>query len=162
MLARCCEINGTGKVISLEHDPIYAEKTRQHLRNQGLEEWATVVDAPLVSYPEPLAPTWYSTANLHLADATIDLLVIDGPIGSSGVLARYPALPALWSRLGANCAVILDDADRPEEIETIERWITEFSLVKQSLTAEKGCALLSRTAESNAGGLDRSSNQSAV
>ncbi len=151
VLARCCEINGSGKVLSLEHDPVYAEKTRQQIRTQGLERWAFVVDAPLVSSPDPLAPSWYSTANLHLEDERIDFLVIDGPIGSSGVLARYPAMPVLWSRLGSNCFVILDDADRPEEAATIEKWVTEFPLTKQSLAAEKGCILLRRQVSSDNG-----------
>jgi hypothetical protein len=45
----------------------------------------------------------------------IDLLLVDGPPGSLGEMARYPALHVLESQLASNAVVILDDADRPDE-----------------------------------------------
>ena len=49
VLARCMQINGSGKVYSLEHDPIYSKKTRDQLARHGLSAFAEVIDAP----PEP-------------------------------------------------------------------------------------------------------------
>ena len=47
VLARCMQLNGAGRVLSLEHDPYYAEQTRRQLQHHGLQDWAQVVDAPL-------------------------------------------------------------------------------------------------------------------
>lgn len=47
VLARCLQLNGAGKVLSLEHDPYYAAQTRQQLQRHGLQDWAQVLDAPL-------------------------------------------------------------------------------------------------------------------
>ena len=46
---------------------------------------------------------------------TIDLLIIDGPPVKTNQLARYPALPLLFSKLSKECIIILDDAARPSE-----------------------------------------------
>jgi predicted O-methyltransferase YrrM len=57
----------------------------------------------------------------------IDLLLVDGPPGSLGETARYPALHVLESRLAPNAVVILDDADRPGEQGIARRWITDVA-----------------------------------
>ena len=57
----------------------------------------------------------------------IDLLLVDGPPGSLGETARYPALHVLESRLAPNAVVILDDADRPDEQGIVRRWITDVA-----------------------------------
>jgi predicted O-methyltransferase YrrM len=141
-LARCCEINGNGHVFSLEHDQHYAEITRERLREQGLEDWATVVDAPLISYETLGGQRWYSLEALQV-NQPIDLLVIDGPPWNTAALARYPALPMLANRLSASAIIYLDDADRDEEKSTIKRWAEEMpSLNFKKLLCEKGCAAI--------------------
>lgn len=156
VLARCMELNGQGKVYSLEHDSAYAETTRSLLRRHGLEQWAVVLDAPLA--PRQLAGidwSWYTTNALEAEFATahggpaamIDMLVIDGPPKDSGTLARYPAGPVLFPKLGSGAAVFLDDAARPEETAILARWKKEFPHLEQSSRAcEKGCAVLVRQA----------------
>ena len=60
-------------------------------------------------------------------------------------LARYPALPLLVDRFSPDCVVILDDAGREEEKETLNQWLAEFpDLQQQILSTEKGTAVLSR------------------
>jgi len=143
VLARCCELNGMGHVWSMEHDPVYASKTRKLLEDHGLLAWATVVDAPLTKNPQTGFAPWYATDGLTIADGSIDLLVIDGPPQNSAPLARYPALPVLNAKLSADCAIFLDDADRPAEQAIVSRWIKEFPHFSlQRLNAEKGCAML--------------------
>ncbi len=143
VLARCCELNGMGHVWSMEHDPVYASKTRKLLEDQGLLAWATVVDAPLTTSPQTGFAPWYATDGLTVADDSIDLLVIDGPPQDSAPLARYPALPALDTKLSADCAIFLDDADRADERIIVSRWTDEFPRFSvQRLNAEKGCAML--------------------
>jgi predicted O-methyltransferase YrrM len=143
VLARCVQLNGAGKVYSLEHDPYFARQTREHLRRLGLEEWARVVDAPL--QPHELTGEswpWYDLADLP-ADQDIDLLVIDGPPQATRPLARYPAGPLLFPRLAPGGHVFLDDAARPDELAILQRWQREFPALDQSArTCEKGCSVL--------------------
>ena len=73
------------------------------------------------------------------------MLVVDGPPNAIGPLARYPALGALGERLAAKFHVFLDDADRPEETDTVQRWKKESpDLASETLQAEKGLVVLSR------------------
>jgi len=43
VLVRCCQLNGKGRVISLENGEDYAEKTHQQLKEFGLEEYVQVI-----------------------------------------------------------------------------------------------------------------------
>ncbi len=145
VLARCMQLNGGGKVYSLEHEPRYAEQTRQQLRRHGLADWAEVLDAELL--PQAFAGQswpWYATAGLPTGPA-IAMLVIDGPPQATAPLARYPAGPLLFPRLAPRAAVFLDDAGRPDEQAILRRWGAEFPELQQSSRpCEKGCAVLSR------------------
>jgi hypothetical protein len=144
VLARCMQLNGGGHVYSLEHDALYADKTRQLLEERGLSPWATVIHAPLV--PDPAWPSpWYDAAAFPAQMQQIELLVVDGPPNAVGPLARYPALGALGQRLAARFHLFLDDADRPEELAAVERWRQEVpGLALERPPAEKGLAVLSR------------------
>lgn len=145
VLARCCELSGSGHVYSLEHSPAYAEQTRQRLHDQNLDEWATVVDAPLIELTELDGKPWYSLSNLHIEPGSCQLLVIDGPPSEIGPQARYPALPMLSSFLAEKCAIFLDDAQRHDEQQAIKRWIEQFREFEvESYQLEKGCARLTR------------------
>lgn len=143
VLARCMQLNGAGKVLSLEHDPHYAQQTRAQLKQQGLQNWAEVLDAPLT--PQALhgeSWPWYDISSLP-ADIAIDMLVIDGPPQATRKLARYPAAPLLVPKLAAQAHIFLDDAARNDEMAILQRWQDEFPALQQSTRAcEKGCAVL--------------------
>lgn len=144
-LARCCEINGMGHVYSLEHDACYAEQTRQRLHEQGLDAWATIIDAPLVNQPKVKGQPWYSLDGLCIPPGECALLVVDGPPWNTAPLARYPALPLLAEYLATSCTVFLDDANRPDEQEMARRWAIEFPGMQLTWPmCEKGCAKLVR------------------
>lgn len=143
VLARCMQLNGTGRVYSLEHDARFAEQTRAQLRRHGLQDWATVIDAPLMPYDlDGQSWPWYDLAQLP-ALLTVDLLVIDGPPQATRLQARYPAGPLLFPRLNPGAAVYLDDAARPDEQAILRRWRQDFpALTYSSQGCEKGCALM--------------------
>lgn len=145
VLARCMQLNGHGKVYSLEHEPHFARQTRRQLAHHGLSDWAEVLDAPLRPhvYADGDWP-WYAEEVLP-AGLAIDLLVIDGPPQATHALARYPAGPALFARLAGGASVFLDDAGRADEQVILLRWSQEFpELAQSSRPCEKGCAVLTR------------------
>jgi predicted O-methyltransferase YrrM len=142
MLARCCALNGTGEVVSLEQGAEYAARARAELQRYGLAEHTRVIDAPTREYPfagDRFA--WYDFEGLP--DAPIDMLVIDGPPGFSRRHARYPALPLLFERLADDCIIFLDDAARPDEREIVALWLKRHpELLSDYLKLERGCAIL--------------------
>lgn len=115
---------GSGHVFALEHDPKFAEITRAQLRAQGLEDWATVIDAPLADTTiDGESVAWYDLAALDRLPERIDLLFVDGPPGDTGRLARRPAYALLQSRLFDHSVVVLDDTNRPAEQEIAKDWL---------------------------------------
>lgn len=126
IIARCLQMNGSGKVVALEHDPLYAQRTRDVLAEHGLEEFAEVMHAPLVDHRigDEEFP-WYDTQALQ-GLGMIDLLVVDGPPDSIRSFARYPAVPLLRDRMTPGARVFLDDGARDDERVSAQRWASEF------------------------------------
>lgn len=139
--ARCLQMLGHGHVFSLEHDPHFARLSREALARQGLSDWATVIDAPLIA--QEGGGRWYGLGNLPDAARNARLLVVDGPPADSGPQARSPALSMLRDRLSPGCVILLDDADRADERKAVEEWQrNEPALIVQYLPMEKGLARL--------------------
>ncbi len=142
MLARCCQLNGLGRVYSLENGEAYARATRQALNHYGLGQLATVIHAPLqtVSVSDQ-SFQWYATTGIPEAD--IDMLVIDGPSGFLQRHSRFPAIPMLMDSFSDRCLVYLDDAARKDEREIITRWQEKEGIIRhQFINTERGCSIL--------------------
>ena len=142
VLARCCQMNGRGRVFSLENGEEYAINTRQHLAGYGLDAFASVIHAPLVdTHLKEGDFSWYATSGIP--DNKIDMLVIDGPPGFIQKNSRFPALPLLFDRLSDNCTVFLDDAARDDEKEIVSLWQEAYPVSRcDYLELERGCAVL--------------------
>lgn len=137
---------GTGaEITSLEHDEHYAGLTRQELERHGYGGAVDLRTAPL----EPIdfdgrTAQWYARGVLSdIQD--VDLLLVDGPPKSTGRLARMPALPMLADRLTEKAVVVIDDADRPAETETVQRWLEEFPEFTREQEGISRLAVLRRT-----------------
>jgi predicted O-methyltransferase YrrM len=144
VLARGCELNKTGHVYSLEHHAGYADITRAELVRHELSHRADVLDSPLVTH-ELAGERWSWYALNELPDLEIDMLVIDGPPGHTGTLARYPAGPALLSRLRVGGVAFLDDGHEEHVKRALARWSREIpGLATQSVECEKGCLIVRR------------------
>lgn len=144
VLARCCQINGVGRVFSLEHSREYADAARARLGAFGLSAHAGVIHAPLVEYVIGSGrSSWYRLDGLPTTG--VDLLVIDGPPGILQPRSRYPALHLLERRLAARCAVFLDDAQREDEKAILGLWRAEHPEFEYEYReTERGCAILKR------------------
>lgn len=144
VLARCCQMHNHGQVYSLENGPAFAAATRAVLAAFGLEQHATVVDAPLEAVSlQGAGYNWYGRRTLPAG--SIDMLVIDGPPGFLQRHSRYPALPLLHGQLAADATVFLDDAARGDEQEIVAMWLDAFPCFEhQYLALERGCSILQR------------------
>jgi hypothetical protein len=144
VLAQLMKQNGVGHVYSLEHASEYASMTRTNLKEQGLQDWATVIDAPLKDYViDGQSYRWYDCDG-KLPEAVFDCLVIDGPPEATCKLARYPAGPKLFPLLQIGSHVFLDDYYRRDEKEAVRSWKSSFPGAEiVELPFEKGCAEIS-------------------
>ena len=137
----CLERNGAGRCLSLDHDAEYAAKTRADIERHGLTDYVEVVHCPLVSV-DVAGETfqWYDLSKVEGLEG-IDLVFVDGPPGTTGPLARYPALPLLRDRCAPGARFILDDAARPDEKAIINRWTREHgATVVERTPGPLGCA----------------------
>lgn len=123
-IARALQENGGGRLVSFEHEAEYLEKTRTLLADHGLLEYVDLRHAPLVDIATLRGTfTWYEIAADDIDQ--IDLLLVDGPPGTTGPHARYPAVPVLGDKLAPGATVIVDDVSRKDEQEMVEYWLEE-------------------------------------
>jgi hypothetical protein len=144
----CLEQLGGGKIFSVDHELKYANQSRDSLRDHGLDGFAQVIHAPLREVTTAAGSwMWYDTAFISSLPA-VDLMIVDGPPGWLQKLARYPALPLLVDHLSPSAMILVDDTDRPDEMNMIEKWLVEFPGFMQfsNLIHEKGTVVLKRTA----------------
>ena len=144
ILARCLHRLGTGRLVSLEHDPVHARRTQAQLQLHGLEDVVTVVTAPLDERRTVDGRTfqWYASGYEPGLDEPVQVLFVDGPPGIVGPRARYPALPLLRPHLAPGCVILLDDGDRPDERSIARDWSSERGLAAVRLPTGRGARLL--------------------
>jgi len=134
-----------GRIIALEHDPVFAAKTRDFLARHDVCDLAEVRNAPLESFSlDGETYSWYARRAWEDL-AGIDLLFVDGPPAATGHRARYPALPLLSGWLSPGTTVVLDDLVVPDMQEVLRLWLDacpEFR--SEILPLEKQAAVLRR------------------
>jgi predicted O-methyltransferase YrrM len=135
-----------GRIIALDHDPVFGGKTRDLLARHDLRDLAEVRDAPLESFSlDGETYPWY--ARRAWADLTgIDLLFVDGPPATTGHQARYPALPLLSGSLNPVATAVLDDLVVPDMQKVLRRWLDAYpDFGSEILPLEKQAAVLRRS-----------------
>jgi predicted O-methyltransferase YrrM len=142
----CLKELGMGKVVALDHDAVYAQKTKKNIDQHNLNDIATVLHAPFTDVViNNKKWLWYNTDALKKIE-TIDLLIIDGPPNTTQKMARYPALPLLFKKLSDKAIVVLDDTYRKDERSIVEAWLKEHGcFTSELINNEKGATILRRT-----------------
>jgi hypothetical protein len=145
--AYCLERQGGGRLTSIEHDQAFLEQTEQSLRDHGLTDYVELRHAPLVPLQlEGETFEWYAVDALKV-EPGVELLVVDGPPAKNRAYARYPTLPLLQHALATQATVLMDDAARPDERGTIERWCARWPATRHEVVpCEKGASVLRWTA----------------
>ena len=135
-----------GRIVALDHDPVFGGKTRDLLARHDVREFAEVRDAPLESFRlDGETYPWY--ARRAWEDLTgIDLLFVDGPPATTGHQARYPALPLLSGSLSPVTTAVLDDLVVPDMQKALRRWLDAYpDFSSEILPLEKQAAVLRRS-----------------
>ncbi|XGB43809.1 MAG: class I SAM-dependent methyltransferase [Nodosilinea sp. LVE1205-7] len=136
---------GQGKVLSLDHEAEFSQKSQDNIQLHDLQDVARVIHAPLINFDiQGKRWLWYDTDKLkEYLNENIDFLIIDGPPYFIQDLSRYPALPILFQRLSDNATIVLDDANRAMEEKILELWVKEFrfSSVEKIFTEKGACVL---------------------
>jgi predicted O-methyltransferase YrrM len=134
-----------GRIIALEHDPVFGGSTRDFLARHGLGELAEVRGAPLEDFSlEGDSYLWYARQAWEDLSG-IDLLFVDGPPAATAPRARYPALPLLSGSLSPAATIVLDDLVVPDMREVLRLWLEGYpDFGSEILPLEKQAAVLRR------------------
>ena len=134
-----------GRIIALDHDPVFGGKTRDFLARHDVGDLAEVRDAPLESFSlNGETYSWYARRAWEDLKG-IDLLFIDGPPAVTGQQARYPALPLLAGSLSPVATAVLDDLIVPDMQKVLRLWLDAYpDFDSEMLALEKQAAVLRR------------------
>ncbi|MEM1299145.1 MAG: class I SAM-dependent methyltransferase, partial [Pseudomonadota bacterium] len=139
VLARACQLAGTGPVWAIESDDRAVAVTRGLLARIGAT--ARVIKAELTDYDKH--NLWYARWSVSELPDRIDLLFLDGPGHFAGRSPRWPAGPELFPRLAPDGVVVLDDSRRVKEKKAMQLWAKDFPEWKKiKHTRGGGAALL--------------------
>jgi predicted O-methyltransferase YrrM len=135
-----------GRIIALDHDPVFCRRTRDFLARHDVLDLAEVRDAPLESFNlDGDTYSWYSRQAWEDL-AGIDLLFVDGPPAATGQQARYPALPLLSKSLSPVATIVLDDLVVPDMQAVLRLWLDAYpGFSSELLPLEKQAAVLRKT-----------------
>jgi len=134
-----------GRIIALDHDPVFGSKTRGFLARHDVADLAEVRDAPLETFSlDGETYSWYARRAWEDLKG-IDLLFVDGPPATTGHQARYPALPLLAGSLSPVATAVLDDLIVPDMQKVLRLWLDAYpEFDSEILPLEKQAAVLRR------------------
>ena len=135
-LASVIKSKGNGHVYSIEDDQKWADITYAYLKQCNLENYCTIIVAPLKDLEiDGLKTKWYDIfqTELNIPTQSCGLLYVDGPKGKGeNDLRRYPAIPQLKDYLKSGSRVFLDDADRAGESIISDKWEQIYKLKRKN------------------------------
>ncbi|MES2616840.1 MAG: class I SAM-dependent methyltransferase [Bacteroidota bacterium] len=134
-----------GHLHSVDHSSEFGGRTEELLRISEVNHKVSVYSAPITPHTiNGKQWQWYDISQLT-ADK-IDLLLVDGPIGTLQEKARYPAIPLLFDRLSPGAIVLLDDYFRKDELAIVQDWLREYPSLQliAEINTEKGTAVLQK------------------
>lgn len=135
----------SGRLISVDHSEQFSGITQQNVAQHQISALIEFIHAPLT--PLKLGGEtweWYRVESLA-SPLEIDLLVVDGPPQHENPqpMVRYLALPLFFKRLQQGAFILMDDADREDEVQVVDRWLEEYDIsLVRNFDTEKGTKLL--------------------
>jgi hypothetical protein len=132
-----------GHLLSIDHNKEWQELVAA--RCHDCLDSVTFAAAPLRSVKvEESTFEWYDPDTIRncSADYQADMMVVDGPIGTSCEMARYPAMPVLRHYLAEDFTVVLDDINRRDELLTARSWADKYNLSLSVIYARGNVGIL--------------------
>ena len=117
---------------SLEHHPEWHARVGAALKENNVPR-AHLALAPLKSYGDF---SWYDPPLQEMPEA-FGLVICDGPPWTTPG-GRYGLLPVMHNCLPEGSLILLDDANRPDEQEALNRWSKEFGVGVEMRETEEG------------------------
>jgi hypothetical protein len=146
-LKRSNRFNREVQQIAIEHSENYLEKTRALLSEYNLEQSVKLIYAPLAPYTDKYGDNYqYYSCGAALTrlrqeaelKPTRVLLIVDGPPGATCKNARYPAYSVVMEAIRPEgIDILLDDYYRPDERETILKWLADIDLSGATYSSEE-------------------------
>lgn len=155
IMAYALQKNGSGRVIALENNPRFANKTFHWLAEHDLRKWADIRHAPITRVRNPwdkMDYPWYDVPD-DLSSKKFDFLLVDGPEHHVCHMARWPAIFVLGSMLEYDCTIVCDDTNRKHEAAMIEHWLEQVpDFTMEKLGTWRGATVLRRGNHADAKG----------
>lgn len=122
----CADLEPPAHLTSIDNDPKVVRAAERGLADQGIGIPASFQVAPLVlrSRRGRLVPCYHLRRELFASQQPADLVLIDGPPSALG--GRQGTLYQVMEFARPGTIVLVDDADRTQEREAIERWRGDF------------------------------------
>lgn len=122
VLAHSAASSGGVEISSVEHDPVYAARTGELLRQHDSEQHVSLHVVPLVARVRAgeLHPLYLLDRAALASERPADLVLIDGPPAALG--GRTGMLYQALDLSQAGTIVLLDDAERGPEREAVTWW----------------------------------------
>jgi hypothetical protein len=131
------------RVLSLEHDERWFEYGRDRLAEKGLVDAVDLRLCPLRQFPvNRYLVKWYDIQTIDPFPA--DLILVDGPPGTTWIHARHPAPHLLKGFMREGTWWVLDDYQRQQEREVVQMWLSEVPglELRGAIPVGKGLAVL--------------------
>lgn len=136
--------------VSFDHNEKYYNQTRKSLKSNKLLKGVELIHAPLEECKLNEEMFMYYSCREKFQELKDDesiqsiLVLVDGPPGATGPLARFPALSYLLEAFkGKRIHLVLDDYNREEEKNIAKKWEQSLekmsmSFISESIPSEKG------------------------
>lgn len=131
------------KFITVDSDQHFLEQTKRLLIKEGIYDenkielrFSKITDVEINGSQYK----WYNPVDFFFDFNRIDLLFVDGPLGTLSKNTRYPAPYVMMKYLKDDSWVLLHDAKRIDETEIVKLWRKEIALIKEfrSIDTERG------------------------
>jgi predicted O-methyltransferase YrrM len=138
LIGRCLTALGNGRLVSLEHDGRFVERTQALATAHDVLDRVEVRHTPL--HANGSGGIWYhlEDGDLAMFSEGVDMIVVDGPPAGVAEQARYPVIPTLAPFIDEGTIVLLDDGDRPGERAIVDRWVRETRATATHVPLERG------------------------
>lgn len=152
VIADALSQNGIGKLFSIDNSKDYGAHTLSQLERNCLQNCVELrIGALEPWYEAHLNPKdasnpslWYPKSVLQDIE-NVDLMWVDGPPGNTCPYSRYPALPALSTKLTEDTEVWMDDTIRQVEKDICEDWSQKYGFAIKYHALEKGLGVLTKS-----------------